>query len=289
MTKRNGFADRHPLLGFAYFAWVLVLTMCLMHPLSLLCSLAGALCYAACLFGRAAGRMALRFVPLMLLAGGVNVAFNHAGATILAYFPSGNPLTAESILYGLAAAVLLFTVLLWFACCGAVMTEDKLLWLFSRVSPTLGLLLSMTLRFVPRFRARLHETRAVQRLAGESGVRSAVRAFSSTVTWALEGSVETADSMHRRGYGLVGRTAFSLYRMNTRDKWLLALVTACGACALVALLGGALTFRYFPVLSSAAAGPLGVPGQLAFAALCLIPTVESGKEALRWKRTAWNT
>ena len=40
-----------------------------------------------------------------LLAAVVNPAFVHQGVTILTYLPSGNPLTLESILYGLAAAL----------------------------------------------------------------------------------------------------------------------------------------------------------------------------------------
>ena len=35
-----------------------------------------------------------------------NPAFDHEGATLLAYLPSGNPLTLESIAYGVAAAVM---------------------------------------------------------------------------------------------------------------------------------------------------------------------------------------
>ena len=48
------------------------------------------------------------------------------------------------------------------------------------------------------------------------------------VTWALENAIETADSMKSRGYGLKGRTAFSIYRFNRRDKILGALLA--GLC-----------------------------------------------------------
>ena len=40
---------------------------------------------------------------MMAMAALINPAFNHEGATLLTYLPSGNPLTLESILYGLAA------------------------------------------------------------------------------------------------------------------------------------------------------------------------------------------
>ena len=66
-----------------------------------------------------------------------NLAFNHEGATILAYLPSGNPLTLESIVYGLSAAVMMASVILWFSCYNAVMTSDKFAYLFGRVIPAL--------------------------------------------------------------------------------------------------------------------------------------------------------
>ena len=123
--------------------------MFLMHPVSLAISLASALVYAVYLNGRRAVRFSLLYMlPMMVVAALVNPAFNHEGATILTYLPSGNPLTLESILYGAAAAAMLAAVVTWFSCYTAVMTSDKFVYLFGRVIPALSLVLSMTLRFV---------------------------------------------------------------------------------------------------------------------------------------------
>ncbi len=77
---------------------------------------------------------------------------------MLARLPGGRPLTLESALYGLAAACLLGAVVLWFASWQAVLTADKITYLFGRIAPALALLLSLTLSFVPRLRRRLEET-----------------------------------------------------------------------------------------------------------------------------------
>jgi energy-coupling factor transport system permease protein len=37
----------------------------------------------------------------------LNPLFNHAGVTLLFYLPGGNPVTLESMVYGLAAATML--------------------------------------------------------------------------------------------------------------------------------------------------------------------------------------
>ena len=68
-------------------------------------------------------------LPLLVITALINPAFSHQGVTILTYLPSGNPLTLESILYGIYAAFLLITVIAWFSCFNAVMTSDKFMYL----------------------------------------------------------------------------------------------------------------------------------------------------------------
>ena len=210
MKNRDAFSAFHPAVLCGYYALVLVFSMFLTHPLCLAASLLGALSYAAKLRG---GRAVLRslawMAPVWLLAAAVNVLFNHEGATILTYFSSGNPLTLESMLYGLSAGGMLAAVLLWFTTYQAVMTSDKFVYLFGRAIPALSLVLSMTLRFVPKFRAQLRAVQQARQFAGNSEktgpiqkVRTSVENFSILVTWSLENAVETADSMRARGYGL---------------------------------------------------------------------------------------
>ena len=141
----DAFSRYHPLVNFLFFALVLAYSMVLMHPVCLAVSLLGALLYAGQLEGRRALARHLRVaLPVLLLAALVNPAFNHAGVTILIYLPSGNPLTLESILYGLAAGAMLCAVVLWFVCFNRVITSDKFVYLFGRVIPALSLVLSMT-------------------------------------------------------------------------------------------------------------------------------------------------
>ena len=87
--------------------------MVINHPLAQIISFASALTYAVQIEGKKAILFALKFcLPLMLLTAFINPAFNHEGITILTYFPTGNPLTLESILYGLSAGCMLGTILM---------------------------------------------------------------------------------------------------------------------------------------------------------------------------------
>ena len=126
----------HPAVSFSYFALVIACAMFFMHPLCLALSLLGAGCCAAQLLGgRGLRQRIVWLLPMALLAALVNPAFVHQGATILTYFPSGNPLTLESILYGCASGVLLAAVVLWFVCVTDVITSDKVVYLFGRIIP----------------------------------------------------------------------------------------------------------------------------------------------------------
>lgn len=289
---RDTFSDCHPAVNFAYFALVLAFSMTLMHPVCLLISLTGACCCLARLHGlRELGHSARWLVPMALLAALVNPAFVHQGVTILTYLPSGNPLTLESILYGLAAGTMLCAVVLWFMCFNRVITSDKFVYLFGRVIPALSLVLSMTLRFVPLFRRQLETVRQAQFCIGRDAstgsawqrARKAVTIFSIMVTWALENAIETADSMKSRGYGLRGRTAFSIYRMEDRDKYALGWLGFCGMYLLCGSLAGGLKWWYFPMLQGAMAQPFSISFYLAYLALCLTPVIIDRKEARVWR------
>lgn len=292
MSARFVLADCHPAVGFLYFALVLLFGMTLTHPVCLLISLLGAGLCVVRLCGARGVRFTLRFaLPLLLIAAVANPLFNHAGRTVLAYFPSGNPLTLESILYGAASGGILVTALLWFRAYNTVMTSDKLLCVFGRIIPSLSLLLSMTLRFVPRFRAQLAAVREAQRCIGQDvnegsarkRVRCAVRILSVMIGWALENAVETADSMRSRGYGLPGRSSFSLYRFEPRDRGLLVWLLFCGGYVLCGCLAGGLSWQYFPVLRGGTQNLFSASFLLVYLALCLTPTLIDWKEERKWK------
>lgn len=82
-------------------------------------------------------------LPSCLLMAIINPLFSHAGATMLFYMKDGNPVTLESILYGIGAGVMLAGVVSWFSVFNVVMTSDKFMYLFGKAIPAASLLLSM--------------------------------------------------------------------------------------------------------------------------------------------------
>ena len=293
MKDRDTFFSCHPAVNFLYFGLVFLFSMFFTHPVSLAISLICAVGYHVYLNGRKSVRYSLGFLlPILILAAVINPAFTHEGATILTYLPTGNPLTLESILYGLAAAMMLAAVITWFSCYTAVMTSDKFVYLFGRIIPALSLVLSMTLRFVPKFKAQFTSVKEAQKCVGRdtsegtllNRLKNAARILSIVTTWALENAIETADSMKCRGYGLPGRTAYSIYRFDGRDKLALLWLCFCGFYIVSAWIAGGFYWRWYPTIKGAEWTAFTLSLQLVYALLCLTPVIMDVYADLQWKK-----
>lgn len=289
---KDRFAAYHPLVNFLFFALVLGFSMALRHPLAQGISLLCACAYAIEVEGRKAVVFCLKFcLPMLLLAAAFNPAFSHEGVTILLYFPTGNPLTLESILYGLSAGAMIVTVMVWFLNCNRVMTSDKFIYLFGRIIPALSLVLSMTLRFIPKFKGQMAQTVDSQRSIGRDisqgslwqRTKIAVTVLSIMITWSLENAIETADSMKSRGYGLKGRTAFSIYRFDERDKLAMLFLAFCGLYLLCGVMVSAFGFRYFPDIRCVELNSVTMSFQVVYCILCMMPVAIHWAEERAWK------
>ncbi len=289
---KDSFYNYHPTVYLLYFTLVITFSMLFTHPVAQIIALVCAITYAVSVEGKKAVGFLLKFcLPMVLLTAFINPAFSHEGVTILYYFSSGNPLTLESILYGVGAGVLLVTVLLWFSAFSRVMTSDKFIYLFGRVIPALSLVLSMSLRFVPKFKKQTEIVVEAQRCIGRDistgslwkRFKTAVLILSIMITWALENAIETADSMKSRGYGLKGRTAFSIYRMDDRDKYSLIWLGFCGLFLTVGVMLSAFGFRYFPSIRYAAFDMTTIPFYTVYFGLCITPVVLNFTEERKWK------
>lgn len=289
--KQDNFATYHPIINFLYFVLVIGCSMFMMHPVFLCLSLLGGMGYYVYLKKWKALKTALwLMLPVFLISAAINPLFNHEGATILMYLRTGNPLTLESILYGLATGVMLVSVLNWFSCYQVVMTSDKFIYLFGKAIPAMSLILAMVFRFVPKFNTQIAKVSDAQKCIGRdvtngsvpARARHGMKILSVMTTWALENSVETADSMKSRGYGLRGRTNFSIYRFDTRDKMMLAMMLAMGAV----LVGGVLTkevrFLYYPVMTMNETTAFAVILYIIYGVLCLFPIIMNLTEDIKW-------
>ena len=286
------FAKYHPLVNFLYFTLVIGFSMVLTHPLAQGISLLCAVAYEVQTEGKKAVLFTLKWcLPIMLLTAIMNPAFSHEGVTTLLYLPTGNPLTLESILYGISSGALIATIMLWFANFSRVVTSDKFIYLFGRIIPALSLVLSMTLRFIPKFKTQMRAVIDAQRSIGRNlsegslwqRTKIAVTVLSIMITWSLENAIETADSMKSRGYGLKGRTAFSIYRFDDRDRMAMLFLGFCGFFLLAGSMVDAFTFLYFPRIRYVGIDAVTMTFEFVYFSLCIMPVVLNMAEERKWK------
>lgn len=290
---KDAFSKLHPTVNFIFFAFVIALSMFVMNPVCLALSLVCAFVNAVYLNGIKTVKLCLKFImPMMLLIILINPVFNHQGVTILTYFPWDNPLTLESIVYGIASASLLSSVVLWFSVFNSVITSDKLVYLFGRIIPSLSLVLSMSLRFVPKFSAQFKNVRNAQRCIGRdisdgsviNRIKNGIRLISIMLSWSMENAIETADSMKSRGFGLKGRTAYSIYRFDRWDLIVLIIVALLGVTVSVSAITGVIDFNYYPSIKGNLTDALSLATFFLYGILMLIPTILNAGEGIKWKR-----
>ncbi len=284
------FKTYNPIVNFTYFLSAIGFSMFMMHPAFLCITLVCAIMCSIMETGvRKTLRMLAMMLPFVLLMGAINPLFNHRGATILAYFPSGNPFTAESIYYGIGASVMLLSVILLFSCYNKVITSDKFIYIFGNIIPTLSLVFSMVLRFVPKMGRQAKEIINAQKALGRDVSKGNIivkckhwtKVISILITRSLENSVETSDSMRSRGYGSGKRTAYSIYRFDKRDTVALGWIILNSVIVLAGIFTGYTYYSYFPVLTINTSG-FSILFYISYLMLLLTPAIIEVREACRW-------
>lgn len=288
---RDAFCGVHPVIEFVLLAFALIVPMLLMHPVIIAITFVSGLVWSCMLKGRAAFGFLLKVVlPVMLIAAVLNPLFNHRGFTTLFYLRD-NPVTAESIYYGVTASASFGAVLIWFSCFNEVMTSDKIIYVFGRLAPSISLLISMTLRFVPLFKRQARKISLAQEGMGGSvsqgnilsRARHGLSIMSALITWGLESAVTTADSMRSRGSGLHGRTQYSPYRLDSRDIALSAVTVLCMAALGFASVRGRLSIKFYPMFVMKQEGVEAVIALAGYALLLFVPILMDIKEEIVWR------
>lgn len=288
--KIKAFSDYHPVSLMVYFLTVLIITMFVQNPVIQALSFLGALLFCSMLRKRSEIKGNLSFyIPMFLLLAITNPLFSHNGVTPL-FFLNGNPVTLEAFIYGIFLAVMIVGVMLWFKCYSEIMTTDKFLYLFGKAIPKLSLVLSMALRFIPMLKRRMHSIKRAQKAMGlyssksfVDRIKSSLRVFAGLIAWSLENSMEVSSSMKARGYGLKGRTNFSLFRFKPRDGALLGTSVLMTAFVVTAAAMKYTQFYFYPRITQINLSAFSVIAYTAFAILAFLPFIIEIKESAVWK------
>lgn len=248
------FSKLHPIVNFIYFVAIIGFTMFFMHPIFLGISLISAIIYVAYLQGlNGIKNNLLMSIYIIVMVVLVNMLVSSNGETILFYI-ANKSISLESIYYSIASSVMFITVFMWFSCYNKIMTSDKFIYLFGKRFPSLSLIISMVFRLIPNFKIQTKKIKDAQKAMGRNfdegtvleKIKNGIKLISILITWALENSIETVDSMKARGYGLDGRSNFSIYKFEKRDKIYLSILLLLLGIIISGVFYGESYINYFP-------------------------------------------
>lgn len=257
----------HPLVILIYYLAVTLFTVLFVHPavggVSAFCAAATLL-----LLGGAPSLRAVFFsfltVPVAVLVNGL---FVNLGVSVVFYL-GDRPVTAESLLYGLSAGLMMCAVLLWSMAFLKVFDSDKMLYLLKRAAPSAAVLLSMSVRLLPLLKNRFTAIREGRKgLLGGEKTGVGADELSALTTWALEDGADTADSMTARGFGTHRRTAYRAYKFRRGDGMGVAAVVTLTAVAAIPILLGGYAVEFYPAFTLTG----GILCPVLFLTLGLIP------------------
>lgn len=281
MSDREGFAfaGRHPWVLFLYFAGMIGITVLTMHPVLIVISLLISLFYNIRIKGiKTLKEMVWMGIPVFFFACIIQPLFSHNGMTPLFYL-NGQAVTWETVCFGLVMGSMFLTVYMWFSLWNVWITNDKFLFLFSKPFAKAALLLSMVLRMIPQLRQRFARIDDAWRGMGRdyrtqkfpANIRILVAEMSVLLSWSLEGSLDTSDSMEARGYGLGKRTGYHLFRFKMRDAiWSGGLAVCFGICIFF-MAGGWYRAYYFPAIYMQKISAPFIAGAAAFFVSGMVP------------------
>ncbi len=286
------FDSYHPAINLLFFAAVFTCAFCFNQPVFLLIGYVCAFAYSVKLNGWRALFFNLALLPFLAAYVWFYSFYNHFGITNLAVNFIGNQITLEALAVGFVKGVQIVSALMWLSCLHAVFTADKIIYLLGRIAPRLSLFVSIFLRTAPRvkrFAQKVNASRSCIGMGKAQGgalraVRNALRMGSIVLTWLIESFTEISASMKCRGYTLKGRTAFSIYRFDKRDRSVVIAMFICSSAVLAGHMLDQTRILYNPQILLNRITPFSFVFYAAYAAFCLLPFALQTIGELRLKR-----
>ena len=256
----------HPVVTASYYTIVIGILMFSNSPLFLISAIIIGMSYDMLLKGSKSLRNNLFIILFMsFLTVLINALFTHNGSTVLFYL-GNNRVTLEAACYGFVMALMLSGVMIWFSSFNVVMTSEKLIYIFGRFAPVLGLTLSMIFRFVPLLRTRFELIREGQRALYAGDEKSFV------------GKIRQLGK---------GRTSYNLFKLRSADLLALFASIVLGGITTVSYAAGVNKLYYYPVIKVVESEPkwLEFAGFISFMTLLVMPLAIDLFGELKWKRS----
>lgn len=291
----NGINRLNPLTIAVYYFSVLGILMFQMNPIILVIAFISNLHMNSVNNNRLNKKEVKGYVGLFLIMALVNPLFYHNGITVLFYM-NNNPVTLEAVVYGVVMAFTLIVVLRLCAMMSKILSSDKIMYLVGKISKKAALIISMSLKFIPQYRRQADKIREAQKVLGFykedtifDKLKGNMYVFSAVLTWSLEHSMETADSMRGRAYGVGKRTQYSNYRIAKIDIITISMMLFLDMVIVVIMNVAKVNTIYYPAIIMPKFNLQIVIFYIAYIILVSIVPYMCTWEKIKWKYLAWKS
>lgn len=294
----------HPSFSLVYFVAVLIFTMSATHPALLAISLTTSIVFGIWLRGGLSVLKSFAWqLPLLIIIVVVNPLFSSTG-TVELFRIGTQAIYFESVANAVYMGCMLIAVMQWFSNANCVIGSEELMGTVGKKLPIISLMITMVGRLIPRFiqrgnaiEASLSACTAAYPQAAEqiktaantpqqkqpkqkNRIQNSLRTITTLMSWSMEDSLESADSMKARGWGACPqRTAYERYRFSISDAILLTVLVILIALNSVITIGLCSQFGFFPSIHGTILSPALFPYTLLF----LLPLLLESFSLLRRK------
>lgn len=253
LLERRGLGLIHPWFAFIYLVMALILTMCSVNPILIFLSLFAASLYEIHLQG---WMKYIRYIPWLILIIIIttigNMLISHNGMHVL-FLVNDNRITVEAGMYGAVFGLMFAAAFLWCDIMQRMITGEKLTFMFGSFAPSLGLVISMTLHYIPMLRRRMNIVHNAQAGMGRNvrkgpfkRARQWGKEFSIVISWTLENAIDTSQTMTAMGYGVGRRSSYSNYRIKTSDVIFLIVIVGLMVPSFIVTVFSGYKVYYYP-------------------------------------------
>lgn len=288
---RNRFSDYPAWVIFIYYIGVIAFLILFIHPFFLLISFSIGLLYSALLNGMKKLLMQIAIaLPTVVFLAVITPFLNNRGLTPILYVNS-RAIMLESVLYGASTGIMIISVIIWFNCFHKTLGNDKFLYLFGKKFPVTALTVTMIFRFIPYFNSKLSEIISTQRILGISTtdgklsdrLRNGGHILLALISISLEGSIETADSMMARGFGISKKKSGQRGYYSPKSVILLVMIIIFLIIFFAVYIRGTFSFYYFPRLKGIEVGIKEITLFSLYGLYLIIPIIIMIADGVYWR------
>ena len=226
----------HPITALLYYAGLLYIGSSFLNPVFLLLLILNLL-YINYLTDRLERANQFKFMMIFMFVfiSIINPITSSRGKTLLFYI-FDKAVTLEAILYGITFGLSINSIILVFSSFNAVINGDKIIYLFSRISKNLALIVVMILRYIPLFAKRYRDTAEILEWNSISNgrvgfIKKITNPFSiltCVFSRSLEDGFDTSVSMKARGFGISRKRSFySEFKFKVSDLYYILFMLLC--------------------------------------------------------------